>query len=69
MKKLTLCLAAASFIAAGSLPTIAFADYNGGGPVMKGKMCWMATTGNDQGRWADCPKPMKPAKMKMKKKM
>ena len=51
--------------------TTARAEYNGGGPIMMGKMCWMGTDALGHGYWANCPKPakqaMKPKKAKKKK--
>ncbi len=47
-------------------PTGASADYNGGGPIKAGKMCWRASNALDHGYWEKCPKPAK-AMMKGKK--
>ncbi len=47
--------------------TTARADFNGGGPMTKGKMCWVPTSGQDHGFWKDCPTPMKMGHMKKKK--
>ena len=43
-------------------PTAARADYNGGGAIKAGKMCWRATDALDHGYWAKCPKPEKAMK-------
>lgn len=64
MRKVTIAIAALGVLFAGV--SIASADYNGGGPIKKGKQCWMATNPLDHGYWATCPKPMK--KMGMMKK-
>ena len=43
-------------------PTAARADYNGGGPIKAGTMCWRASNALDHGYWAKCPKPAKAMK-------
>ena len=58
MRKFTVIAAAAASILAGSALS-ANADYNAGGPVKKGKMCWFSTSGVDHGYWGKCPKPAK----------
>ncbi len=68
MRKLTVIVAAAAAILAGAVLTSnpARADYNGGGPIKKGKMCWVATSGVDHGYWRKCPPPAKAMKGKKK---
>ena len=60
--KLGTALLAATALAFAFGATTATADYNGGGPVKKGKMCWQATDGLDHGFWKACPKPAKVGK-------
>jgi len=70
MKLKNIACASVIAVAASALlfsATTARADFNGGGPIKKGKMCWVATTGNDQGMWVACPKPAKAAKKAKKK--
>jgi hypothetical protein len=62
-------LVAATALAIAFGATTARADYNGGGPIMKGKQCWVATNGLDHGFWKACPKPAKKAKKSKKKNM
>jgi hypothetical protein len=66
--KLGTALIAATALAFAFGATTATADYNGGGPVKRGKLCWKATDGLDHGYWAACPKPAKVAKGKRGKK-
>jgi len=54
MRKLAiLTIASAAIALAGA--SSAFADFNGGGPVVKGGMCWVATSVNEVGYWKPCP--------------
>jgi len=69
MKLTTTALIGAAALALVFTATTARADYNGGGPVKKGKLCWAATDSLDHGIWKACPKPAKHAKMAKKKKM
>jgi hypothetical protein len=46
-----LALATATIAFAGA----AYADSNGGGPIKKAGMCWVATSSLDQGFWKHCP--------------
>ena len=68
MQKMFATMVAAAALM-GALGSVAHADYNGGGMVTKGKMCWTATTSRDDGMWVACPKPSKPTKMSKKMKM
>lgn len=57
-------LVASAVIAAAALAmtlgaTVARADYNGGGPIKKGDMCWSATDGRGHGLWRACPQAPK----------
>ena len=54
--------ATASVIVFGA--TSARADFNGGGPIVNGGMCWVPTSGNDHGFWKPCPAPERHAHMK-----
>jgi hypothetical protein len=60
--KFAAALIAATAMAITFGATAARADYNGGDPIKKGKMCWVATDGLGHGMWAKCPKPMKAMK-------
>jgi hypothetical protein len=66
--KLGTAILAATAIAFAFGATTATADYNGGGPVKRGKMCWQATDGLDHGFWKACPKPTKAMRHKRGKK-
>ena len=55
-KRAMLAIAAAAVAFAGAASsTAALAEMNGGGPVQKAGMCWVATSGLDQGFWKKCP--------------
>jgi hypothetical protein len=61
MKLSIIC--AAAFIAAAALglalgPTVARADYNGGGPAHVGNHCFHYTDARGHGFWGACPKAM-----------
>lgn len=60
--KFSAALIAAAALAITFGATAARAEYNGGGPVTKGKMCWTATDGLGHGMYVKCPKPMKAMK-------
>ena len=60
--KFATALIAATVMATAFSATAARADYNGGDPIKRGKMCWVATDGLGHGIWAKCPKPMKAMK-------
>jgi hypothetical protein len=57
MRKLTiLAIAAATVSLAGVASlSVASADANGGGPVMRAGMCWVSLSALDQGYWKPCP--------------
>lgn len=65
--KLATALIAATVMATAFGATAARADYSGGDPIKKGKMCWVATDGVGHGMWAKCPKPAKAMKKAGKK--
>jgi hypothetical protein len=60
--KLGTAILAATALAFAFGATTATADYNGGGPVKRGKLCWQATDALDHGYWKACPKPAKHAR-------
>ncbi len=60
--KLGTAILAATALAFAFGATTATADYNGGGPVKRGKLCWKATDCLDHGYWMACPKPAKHAR-------
>jgi hypothetical protein len=61
--------AAAAILFGGALSsTSARADYNAGGPVKQGKLCWSATSAQDHGYWRACPPAAKAVKAKKGKK-
>ena len=64
MRKLTVIVAAAAAVLFSGMlySPPALADYNGGGPIRMGKLCWVATDAHDYGYWKACPKPAKAAK-------
>ena len=70
MRPINVIATAAAILAGGLLISApASADFNGGGPIKRGKMCWVAMTGMDHGFWRACPKPAKAARKAGKKKM
>ena len=68
MKLSTTALIGATALAIVFGATTARADYNGGDPIKKGKMCFATTSSLGHGYWANCPKPAKVAKVSKKKK-
>ena len=62
-------MAAAVLVGGALFSNSARADFNGGGPIVKGGMCWVPTSSLDQGYWKECPKPMKMHHKKMKMEM
>jgi hypothetical protein len=57
--KLGTALLAATALAFAFSATTATADFNGGGPVKRGKLCWQPTDSVDHGYWKACPAPAK----------
>jgi len=64
--------AAAAFAACGYLalaPAQAQSAHFAGGPMQEGNQCWVSTNGDlGYGFWTECPKPVRIAKVSMKKK-
>jgi hypothetical protein len=60
MRKLTLLAIAAATVSLAGVASlsIASADANGGGPVIRAGMCWVSNNALDLGYWKPCDAPM-----------